>query len=187
MLGSTGALTLGPVHHLLRAPPGHRLHGGLGPAGTCPRGTPAPPLPQPARRAPPAADSPPLRLPSPRPRSPPAPRRPGRPPGPAPPAGRGRTRPAAAPPPGAAARLPLAARSWPHGRRASASRAQREPAAPGPAPCVEKCRGESPRGGSGAELSSKWQPPGGPARLGSARGGNGRGGAGRLLREGSDV
>lgn len=67
-------LTLSPVHHLLRAPLGHRLHGGSEPAGTSPR------------------DRPQLLRPRTRPlsRSHPGSAAPGRPlPGPAPPAGRG--------------------------------------------------------------------------------------------------
>lgn len=167
VLGSTGSLTLGPVHHLLRAPPGHRLHGGLGPAGTCPCRTPAPPLPQPARRAPPAADSPPLRLPSPRPCSPPAPRRPGRPPGPAPPAGRGRTRPAAAPPPGAAVRLPSAARSWPHGRRASARGPSGSPLPPARRRVWKSAEEKVPVGALGLSCPRNGNPQ--AARHGTAR------------------
>lgn len=142
-------LTLSPVHHLLRAPLGHWLHGGCEPAGTSPR------------------DRPQLLGPRTRPlsRSHPGSAAPARPvPGPAPPAGHGRARPAAAPPPGACPARPgpdsclgkcREKSSWASGSDRSADTAIREP--PGIAPRerragrgVERRPGAAPRFGGGS-------------------------------------
>lgn len=110
------ALTLSPVHHLLRAPPGHRLHGGAIP----------PAQPRDRAQLPGRAAARPLTLPSRQRR--PGPSRPSR----------RRARPAAAPPPG-----PRPAR--PRRPRVRESAGNKVPEVPAPAgPEREAAIGEPP-------------------------------------------